>query len=87
MNVNDPDRGLAYIHIAPPASRINVSARLYPPHDGLPDGWYVRIDNRTRHVDFPLYTAGGAHAAVFATAAIAAHRAVQTVRGELLASY
>ncbi len=86
-HVNDPGRGLACIDIAPPADRIDVSARLYPPHDGQPGGWYVRINNRTRHVDFPLYIAGGAHAAFFTTAAIATHGAIQTVRGELLASY
>ncbi|MCX4094466.1 hypothetical protein [Nocardia sp. alder85J] len=86
MNVDDPVNGLPCIRITPPAGRTDVSARLYPPHDELPGGWYVRIDNRTRHMDFPLYLAGGVHAAFFTTAAIAARRAVRMVRGELLAS-
>jgi hypothetical protein len=66
------------LHLHPPAGAVDAYAYLVPPHDGR--GWYVRIHNRTRGVDFPLYTAGGAHAAYFDQLDAAIDAAVTAVR-------
>jgi hypothetical protein len=64
--VDPPSSGATWaLTIHPAAGPIDVHAYLTPPHSNR--GWYVRIHNRTEKVGFPLYTAGGAHAAQFGT--------------------
>ncbi len=58
-----PDADWSII-IHPPAGPVQIAAYLYPPD--ADSGWYVRIDNRSEGVCFPLYIPGGARAAHFA---------------------
>ncbi|GAB3848658.1 GGDEF domain-containing protein [Dactylosporangium cerinum] len=48
--------------------------------------WTVRVHNRAEGVDFPLYTDGGARAALFRTAADACTAAVHALRIEIAAA-
>jgi len=72
--------GILTLALHPPAGPVDAYAYLTPPH--AERGWYVRVDNRSRGVDFPLYVAGGARAAYFATLAEAVQAAVTAVRIE-----
>jgi len=63
--------------LTPPPSLVQVCAYLRPPERGF--GWYVRVDNRTEGVDYPLYEAGGVRAAHFATVEEALQAAITAV--------
>jgi tripartite-type tricarboxylate transporter receptor subunit TctC len=71
------------IAITPPGGAVDVSADLSPPASDGDSGWSVRIHNRAEGIDFPLYTAGGAHAATYCTAPDAAAAAVTALRCEI----
>jgi len=73
VTVHQPSSAIPTIAVDPPPGTVDATAYLQPA-DG-DRGWYVRIHNRARRIDFPLYTAGGAHAAYFATTAKALHAA------------
>jgi len=73
--------GAAYTLTITPPGPVNVSAALTPPHAG--HGWSVRIDNRDRGVDFPLFIRGGAEAAYFATVADAVDAAITALTIEV----
>lgn len=70
------------LHLHPPTAAIDVYAYLTAPHSGQDEGWYVRVNNRTRGVNFPLYIAGGARAAHYARVQDAVAEAVHAVCGE-----
>src|SRR5689334_20514322 len=56
------------VAIDPPTSLVDATAYLMPRTDEGDDtvtGWWVRVHNRQQRVDFPLYTDGGARAAVY----------------------
>jgi hypothetical protein len=79
--VNQIIVGACYtVDIHPPTGPVDVHAYLTPPHDG--HSWYVRVFNRTRGLDFPLYTDGGVHAATFPTVPDALAAAISVVRIE-----
>jgi hypothetical protein len=80
------------VDIDPPTGMVDATAYLTPrtdEGDGTVTGWWARVHNRQQRVDFPLYTDGGARAAVYTsvddavTAAITALRieAVPTIVG------
>ncbi|WP_173079984.1 hypothetical protein [Phytohabitans rumicis] len=71
------------IAISPPVGAVDVSAYLSPPACDGEGGWSVRIHNRTQGVGFPLYTAGGAHAATYSTVLDAAAAAITALRCEI----
>jgi hypothetical protein len=72
---------LHVLTLTPPPSLVRVSASLRPPYQG--HGWYVRVDNRTEGVDYPLYEPGGVRAAYFPTAEDALQAALTAVHTEL----
>lgn len=73
------------LDIQPPAGSIDAIAYLIPP-TGRGDGWLVRVHNRTRHLDFPLYHAGGARAASFGSASEALDAAIEALRIEIVSA-
>jgi hypothetical protein len=76
LHHNLPGAGYT-LRLIPPAGPFDVAAYLSPPTgDG---GWQVTIHNRTRRIGYPLYVAGGAHAASYATLTDAVHAAVDAV--------
>ncbi|MGN9912727.1 hypothetical protein ACTMTJ_34855 [Phytohabitans sp. LJ34] len=70
------------IAITPPVGAVDASAYLSPPASDSDSGWTVRIHHRAEGIGFPLYTAGGAHAATYSTAPDAAAAAVAALRCE-----
>lgn len=70
--------------IDPPTDMVDATAYLKPhtTNDGTVAGWYVRVHNRAKRIGFPLYTEGGAHAAVFTNAEDAATVAITVLRIE-----
>jgi hypothetical protein len=75
------DGAIHTLTVEPPADIIDATAYLAPPDDG--DGWRVRVHNRAQGIDFPLYGAGGARAAVFADPGDAVDAAVTALRVEI----
>ena len=69
------------IDITPPSDRVDVMAYLCTPHGET--GWRVRVYNRTRKVDYPLYSHGGARAAEYRTARDALAAAINALRIDL----
>jgi hypothetical protein len=70
------------IALCPPQeSPIAVTAHIWPPYRTR--GWYVRVDNRTRRIDYPLYEAGGMRAAAFASPEAALEAAINAVAVDL----
>ena len=73
------------VAIDPPTALVDATAYLLPDTgacEGTESGWWVRVHNRQQQVDFPLYTDGGAHAAVFAHIADAVTAAITALRIE-----
>ncbi len=73
------------VDIDPPTSLVDATAYLIPrtdEHDGTVTGWWVRVHNRHQRVDFPLYTDGGARAAVYTSVEGAAASAISALRIE-----
>ncbi|MEV4517858.1 GGDEF domain-containing protein [Dactylosporangium sp. NPDC049525] len=87
------DGALHSVAVHPPACSVDATAYLTPDTDhrdstdgtgpSAEPGWWVRVHNRGRGIDFPLYTDGGARAARFRTAADACRAAVQALRIEI----
>ncbi|WP_432833028.1 hypothetical protein [Dactylosporangium sp. CA-092794] len=73
------------VAIDPPTALVDATAYLLPNTGSGEDavsGWGVRVHNRQQRVDFPLYTDGGAHAAVFTDVADAVTAAITALRIE-----
>jgi hypothetical protein len=76
------DGAVHTLDIAPPAGSVDAVAYVAPSPAG--DGWLVRVHNRARGIDFPIYRAGGAQVASFSTAGEAVVVAVQALRIEIV---
>jgi hypothetical protein len=72
------------VAVDPPTSLVDATAYLLPRTDqaGRVAGWWVRVHNRAQRVDFPLYTRGGADAAVFEGVDAAVDAAITALRVE-----
>jgi hypothetical protein len=73
------------VAIDPPTGVVDATAYLMPrtdDHDGTVTGWWVRVHNRQQRVDFPLYTDGGARAAVYTSVDDAVAAAITVLRIE-----
>ena len=73
------------VAIDPPTGVVDATAYLMPrtdESDGTVAGWWVRVHNRQQRVDFPLYTDGGARAAVYITVDDAVAAAITALRIE-----
>ncbi|ROO60329.1 hypothetical protein EDC02_2190 [Micromonospora sp. Llam0] len=75
------DGAIHTVDIRPPTGTIDATACLTPPDDD--GGWHVRVHNRAQRIDFPLYRAGGARAASFASPGDALDAAVNALRVEI----
>ena len=78
------------VAIDPPAGVVDATAYLMPrtgEHDGTVAGWWVRVHNRQQRVDFPVYTDGGAHAAVFTSVDDAVAAAITVLRVEAVPAH
>ncbi|QGN48003.1 hypothetical protein GKC29_14885 [Micromonospora sp. WMMC415] len=67
---------------APGQAGVDAIAYLIPPTGGCRE-WRVRVHNRTRRINFPLYRDGGAQAALFDTAGDALDAAICALRVEI----
>ena len=72
------------VEIDPPTGVVDATAYLMPrtDDDGAVTGWWVRVHNRQQRVDFPLYTDGGARAAVYTSVEDAVAAAITALRIE-----
>ena len=73
------------VTIDPPTGVVDATAYLMPrtgDHDGTVTGWWVRVHNRQQRVDFPLYTDGGARAAIYTSVDDAVAAAITALRIE-----
>jgi hypothetical protein len=73
------------VAIDPPPGVVDATAYLMPrtgDHDGTVSGWSVRVHNRQQRVNFPLYTDGGARAAVYTSVDDAVTAAITVLRVE-----
>lgn len=77
------------VAIDPPTGMVDATAYLMPrtnDRDGTVTGWWVRVHNRQQRVDFPLYTDGGARAAVYTSVEDAVAAAITALRIEAVPS-